>query len=79
MKVAGTSDKKDFMNRKLQELEEKLARYKPKYLEAKRYFRGVSHENSLAELRYTQFMVYKDLVEGLEKEIAKLKKQKGSK
>ena len=61
--------------KKILELEEKLAKYKPKYLEAKKYFRGVSHENSLAELRYTQFMVYKDLVEGLEKEIGELKRR----
>jgi hypothetical protein len=65
------------MDKKLAELEEKLAKYKPKYLEAKKYFRGVSHENSLAELRYTQFMVYKDLVEGLEKEIRQMKKSAG--
>jgi hypothetical protein len=61
--------------KKLAELELKLAEYKKVYLEKKKVFRGVSHENSLAELRYTQFMVYKDLVEGLEKEIAILKKQ----
>jgi len=65
------------MDKKLAELEEKLAKYKPKYLEAKKYFRGVSHENSLAELRYTQLMVYKDLVEGLEKEIRQMKKSAG--
>jgi hypothetical protein len=59
----------------LAELEQKLEKYKKVYLEKKKVFRGVSHENSLAELRYTQFMVYKDLVEGLEKEIAILKKQ----
>ena len=61
--------------KKLKELEEKLAKYKPIYLEAKRNFRGVSHENSLSELRYTQFMVYKNLVEGIEKELADLKKK----
>lgn len=61
--------------KKLRELEGKLAKYKPIYLEAKKNFRGVSHENSLSELRYTQFMVYKNLVEGLEKEIASLKKK----
>jgi hypothetical protein len=66
------------MDKKIAELEEKLARYKPKYLEAKRNFRGVKHESSLSELRYTQYMVYKDLVEGLEKEIMRLKKREGS-
>jgi hypothetical protein len=60
---------------KLAKLEEKLDYYKKIYLEKKKYFRGVSHENSLAELRYTQFMVYRDLVLGLEKEIKELKLQ----
>jgi len=60
-------------NDKLNELEEKLARYKPIFIEKKRNFRGVKHENSLSELQYTQFMVYKEMVEGLEKEIAELK------
>ncbi len=58
---------------KLIYLEEQLLKYKPKYLEAKRKFRGVRHEDSLSELRYTEFMVYKDIVEGLEKEIRELK------
>lgn len=58
---------------RLKYLEEQLAKYKPKYLEAKRKFRGVRHEDSLSELRYTEFMVYKNMVEGLEEEIAKLK------
>lgn len=59
--------------RKINELEKKLLEYKKIYLEKKRVFRGIKHEDSLSELRYTQFMVYKDLVEGLEKELARLK------
>lgn len=58
---------------KLKELEEKLAKYKPIFLEKKRNFRGVKHESSISELRYTEFMVYKNIVEGLEREIASLK------
>ena len=58
---------------KLIQLEEKLAKYKPVFLEKKRNFRGVRHESSISELRYTEFMVYKNIVEGLEREIAKLK------
>ncbi len=64
----------DNMTEKLRALEVKLALYMPKYLDAKRNFRGVRHENSLSELRYTQFMVYKGMVEGIQKEIAELKK-----
>lgn len=62
---------------KLKVLEEKLEQYRPKYEEARKRFRGVRHEDSLSELRYTQFMVYKDMVEGLLKEIRSLKKQLG--
>jgi hypothetical protein len=58
---------------KLAELEKKMAEYMPKFLDAKRNFHGVKHENSLSELRYTQFMVYKEMVEGLQREIAKVK------
>ena len=65
----------DDLNLKLDTLEKKLAEYKKIFLEKKKLFRGVKHEDSLSELRYTQFMVYKDLVERLEREIAELKKQ----
>ena len=62
---------------KLKELEEKLAKYKPIFLEKKRNFRGVKHESSISELRYTEFMVYKNIVEGLESEIRGLKSRLG--
>ncbi len=58
---------------RLKSLEEKLAKYMPTFLERKKLFRGVRHEDSLSELRYTQFMVYKELVEGLQKEIQELR------
>ena len=61
-------------NPKLKELQEKLTKYKAIFLEKKKVFRGVKHEDSLSELRYTQFMVYKSMVEGLEREIRELKK-----
>ncbi|MBI2008064.1 hypothetical protein HYS82_00190 [Candidatus Amesbacteria bacterium] len=56
-------------------LEEQLEKYKKIYEEKKRKFRGVRHEDSLSELRYTEYMVYKDMVEGLMKEIRELKKK----
>ena len=59
--------------KKLKQLEEKLAKYKPIYEEKRRNFRGVRHESSISELRYTEFMVYKNMVEGLEREIRELK------
>ncbi len=58
---------------KLKQLEEKLVKYKKIFLEKKKNFRGVKHESSLSELRYTEFMVYKNIVEGLEREIRQLK------
>lgn len=60
---------------KLEELEKKLVKYKAIFLEKKKVFRGVKHESSISELRYTEFMVYKNMVEGLEKEIASLKSE----
>ncbi len=53
---------------KLKQLEQKLEHYKKIFIEKKKNFRGVKHESSLSELRYTEFMVYKNIVEGLEKE-----------
>jgi len=51
-------DKKQ-TGKKLKELQGKLAKYKAEYEERRRVFRGIKHEDSLSELRYTQFMVYK--------------------
>ena len=59
---------------KLRQLEAKLEHYKKIFLEKKRNFRGIKHESAISELRYTEFMVYKNIVEGLEKEIRGLKK-----
>ena len=59
---------------KLRDLEEKMAKYKSIFLEKKKNFRGVKHESSISELRYTEFMVYKNIVEGIEREIKELKR-----
>jgi len=64
---------------KIQELKDKLAKYRPIYEQKRREFRGVRHEDSLSELRYTQFMVYKNLVESLEQELRSLTKTGGLK
>ena len=58
---------------KLKQLEEKLVEYRRIFLEKKKHFRGIRHESSISELRYTEFMVYKNIVEGLEKEMRELK------
>ena len=64
----------DVQKQRLQHLEAELAKYMPIFLEKKKCFRGIRHEDSLSELRYSEYMVYKDIVEGLVKEIEKLKK-----
>lgn len=60
---------------RLKYLEEQLAKYRVIYEQKKRLFRGVRHEDSLSELRYSEYMVYKDMVEGLIREIAELRKK----
>lgn len=62
---------------RLKELEEKLVKYKAIFLEKKKVFRGVKHESSISELRYTEFMVYKNMVEGLEREVRELRARCG--
>ncbi len=63
------------MQDKLKDLEEKLSKYKAIFLEKKKVFKGIKHESAISELRYTEFMVYKNIVEGLEKEIRDLKRK----
>jgi hypothetical protein len=71
-------DEIDKLKSRLKYLEEKLVEYKQKFLAKKKVFRGVKHEDSLSELRYTEFMVYKGIVEGLEKEIGQLEAKMAS-
>jgi hypothetical protein len=63
----------DDKTKKLKDLEEKMAKYKADLTEKMKNFHGVRHENSLSELRYTQVMVLRDIIRGLETEIARLK------
>jgi hypothetical protein len=58
---------------KIKQLEEQLAKYRAILKDKMSRFRGVRHENSLSELRYTEVMVYKNRVEDLQKEIDRLK------
>ncbi len=61
------------MNKKLQELKARRDKYKEKLTLLYKNFRGVKHENSLSELRYSQIRVYEDFVRSLEDEISELK------
>jgi hypothetical protein len=60
---------------KLSDLKTKLAKYRAELTERMKFFHGVRHENSLSELRYTQIMVLRDMIRGIEKEIADLMKK----
>jgi hypothetical protein len=60
---------------KLAELKNKLLKYRTELTEKMKYFHGVRHENSLSELKYTQIMVLRDMIRGLEKEIGDLMKE----
>jgi hypothetical protein len=58
---------------KIIRLEEQLAKYRAILKDKMSRFRGVRHENSLSELRYTEVMVYRNRIQDLEKEIKQLK------
>lgn len=62
-------DRKD----KIKKLEEELKKYKDILVGKMKNFRGVRHENALSELRYSEVMVYRDMIVSLEKEIKELK------
>lgn len=58
---------------KITRLQEQLEKYQAILKDKMTRFRGVRHENSLSELRYTEVMVYRSRVRDLEKEIKDLK------
>lgn len=60
---------------KLQDLIDKRDYYKNKLVDLYKNFRGVKHENSLSELRYSQIKVYEDFVNSYTSEIEALKKE----
>ena len=58
-------------DKKIQELKAKRDKYKEKLTNMYKNFRGVKHENSLSELRYSEIKVYEDLLNSVEDEIKK--------
>lgn len=60
---------------KLKKLKDDLAKYKEKLAAKMKNFRGVKHESSLSELRYTEVMVLRDIVRSLENEIKEISKK----
>lgn len=63
-------------NKKLQELKAKRDKYKEKLTNMYKNFRGVKHENSLSELRYSEIKVYEDLLNSVIVEINKLENER---
>ena len=61
--------------KKLQELKAKRDKYKEKLTNMYKNFRGVKHENSLSELRYSEIKVYEDLLNSVMLEIKKLENE----
>lgn len=60
---------------KLDQLKSELVKYKEKLAAKMKNFRGVKHESSLSELRYTEVMVLRDIVRSLENEIKEISKK----
>lgn len=60
---------------KLKKLKEDLIKYKAMLAAKMKNFRGVKHESSLSELRYTEVMVLRDIVRSLENEIQEISKK----
>ena len=61
-------------NKKYQELLKKRAEYEEKLKKAYIGFRGVRHENSASEIRYTQIKVYEGFINSIDEELAEMKK-----
>jgi len=59
-------------NKKIKDLEEKLAEWEEKLASEMIGYRGVKHESAASEIKHTKVMVYKAMVQGLKEEIAKL-------
>lgn len=56
-------------NKKIKELLEKKASYEEKLTHLYRNFRGVIHEDSSSEIKYTQIKVYESFVQSIEEEL----------
>jgi hypothetical protein len=57
---------------KYNQLLQKRAEYEEKLKNLYKGFRGVSHENSAAEIRYSQIKVYEDFIASIDQELRAL-------
>lgn len=61
---------------KLKRLKQELARYEKKLAIRMKTYRGVSHENALSELKHSEYMVLRAMVDDLRREIFQLEQSK---
>ncbi len=64
-------------NKKYKDLVKKRAEYEEKLRNARIGFRGVRHEDSASEIRYTQIKVYEGFINSIDEELASMKKARG--
>lgn len=61
-------------SKKYKDLVEKRAQYEEKLRKAYVGFRGVRHEDSASEIRYTQIKVYESFIHSIDEELASMKR-----
>lgn len=64
---------------KLRMLREKLAMYEAKHAYKMKFYRGVIHESAISELKHSEVMVLRGIIDGLKEEIRELEGPKASK
>lgn len=57
---------------KIRELKEQLKKYEEKLAFKMKTYRGVIHESALSELKHSEVMVLKDMIDSLKREIYSL-------
>lgn len=64
------------VNKKLDELKEKLVKYEERLAQEMIGYRGVRHESAASEIKHDKVMVLRAMVESLKEEIKKLEEIK---
>lgn len=63
-------------DKKVKELKEKLVKYEEKLAFKMKSYRGVIHESALSELKHSEVMVLRAMIDGLKNEIYNLEHPK---
>ncbi|MCL5090918.1 MAG: hypothetical protein M1514_02815 [Patescibacteria group bacterium] len=61
---------------KIKELKAQLAKYEEKLAFKMKTYRGVIHESALSELKHSEVMVLRAMIDDLKREIYKLEQEK---